>query len=71
MDVISSIKKDAASNDRKKKAWEYIAANINEVNFSGCKRTGTDASAKQQQLKCKAHGNIDDLKKMVKDLEDG
>ena len=69
--VISSIKKDAASNEKKKKAWEHIAALVNEVNYSGCKRTGQDASAKWQQLKCKANGSLEELKKMLKDLEDG
>ena len=62
-------RKDAKSLKRKKLAWEVIADSVNEVNLTGSKRSGKDASAKWQQLKCKAGGDLDKLINQFKDDE--
>jgi hypothetical protein len=62
IDIISLDRKDARTLERKQWAWERISASVNEVNMTGSKRSAKDASAKWQQLKCKAHGNLDELK---------
>ena len=67
IDIISVDKKDATSLERKKWVWDRIAGFINEVNLTGSKRNGKDASAKWQQLKCKARGNLEVLKNQITD----
>ena len=70
IDIISVDKKDATSLKRKKWVWDRIAGFVNEVNLTGSKRSGKDASAKWQQLKCKARGNLEVLKNHIKNDDD-
>ena len=67
--LISMDRKDAKSLERKKLAWEVIADSVNEVNLTGSKRSGKDTSAKWQQIKCKAGGDLDQLNTLFKDDE--
>ena len=58
-------RKDAKSLKRKKLAWKVIADSVNEVNLTKSKRSVKDALAKWQQMKCKAAGDLEKLKKTI------
>ena len=53
-----------------KSVWDRIAGFVNEANLTFSKRSGKDASAKWQQIKCKARGNLEVLKNHIKNDDD-
>ena len=61
--ILDSDKKDAITSKRKNFLWDLVATSVNEVNETRTKRTGEDARSKWQQIKCKAKGDVESLKK--------
>ena len=69
--VIQLDKKDEGTLGTKRKIWELIANNVNEVSAPGTIRTWKDCNNKWTQMKCLAHGDIEELKKMVQFDDEG
>lgn len=64
-DIIQSDKKDAQTCEQKRWAWDRIATSVNEVNTTGSLRNGKDCNAKFQQMKCRAGGDLELLKRQA------
>lgn len=66
IDVVEDNRKDTATMEVKQKIWKLVATQVNGVNLTKTIRTWKDCSAKWSQLKCKAKGDMDALKKSIK-----
>ena len=65
LNIIQVDRKDAGTLERKRWAWDLIANSVNEANLTGSIRTGKDCNSKWTQMKCKAHGDLEEMKKMA------